>query len=134
MDYEYALLEKQRIRHINCSPCRDHNVDYRRAHSTERSSNDLNNIKSKTWFITHLFSLEKHWFLSQSVQSGIRQYHRLNGLWNLLSFMKFYWNLFLIVLEAGRYKTKVPAESASGESFLVYRVFFYKPLFYKLTW
>ena len=40
MDYEYALLEKQRNRHINCSPGRDHNVDYRRAHSTERSSND----------------------------------------------------------------------------------------------
>ena len=40
MDYEYALLEKQRNRHINCSPGRDHNVDYRRAHSTERSSDD----------------------------------------------------------------------------------------------
>ena len=38
MDYEYALLEKQSNRHINCSPGRDHNVDYRRAHSTERSA------------------------------------------------------------------------------------------------
>ena len=40
MDYEYALLEKQRIRNINCSLGRDHNVDYKRAHSTERSRDD----------------------------------------------------------------------------------------------
>ena len=49
MDYEYALLEKQRIRHINCSPCRGHNVDYRRAHSTERSSDDSAALLPTMW-------------------------------------------------------------------------------------
>ena len=49
MDYEYALLEKQRNRHINCSPGRDHNVDYRRAHSTERSSDDSAALLPTMW-------------------------------------------------------------------------------------
>ena len=33
-------------------------------------------------------------------------------------------NVFLTVLKAEKSKTKVPAESVSGESFLVYKVFF----------
>ena len=40
MGYEYALLENQKNRHTNCSWGRDHNVDYSRAHGTERSSDD----------------------------------------------------------------------------------------------
>ena len=38
--YECALLEKRKNRHTNCSWGRDHNADYRRAHGTERSSDD----------------------------------------------------------------------------------------------
>ena len=40
MGYEYALLEKHRNRHTDCSRGRDHNADYRQARGTERSSDD----------------------------------------------------------------------------------------------
>ena len=49
MDYEYALLEKQKNRHTNCSRVRDHNVDYWRAHGKERSSNDSAALLPTTW-------------------------------------------------------------------------------------
>ena len=36
MGYEYALLEKQKNRHTNCSRGRDHNADYIWANGKER--------------------------------------------------------------------------------------------------
>ena len=49
MGYEYALLEKQKNRHTNCTRGRDHNVNYRRAHGKERSSNDPAALLPTTW-------------------------------------------------------------------------------------
>ena len=58
MGYEYALLEKRRNRHTNCSPGRDHCADYRWAHGTERSSDDPAALLPTTW----CFSFRKQAF------------------------------------------------------------------------
>ena len=49
MDYEYALLEKQRNRPTNCSWGREHNRDYRWAHGTESTIDDPAALLPTTW-------------------------------------------------------------------------------------
>ena len=49
MDYEYALLEKQRNRPTNCSWGREHNRDYRWAHGTESTIDDPPALLPTTW-------------------------------------------------------------------------------------
>ena len=58
MGYEYALLEKRRNRHTDCSRGRDQGADYRRAHGTERSSDDPAALLPTTW----CFSFRKQAF------------------------------------------------------------------------
>ena len=49
MGYEYALLEKQKNRHTNCSWGREHNRDYRWAHGTESTIDDPAALLPTTW-------------------------------------------------------------------------------------
>ena len=58
MGYEYALLEKRRNRHTDCSRGRDQGADYRWAHGTERSSDDPAALLPTTW----CFSFRKQAF------------------------------------------------------------------------
>ena len=76
MDYEYALLEKQKNRHTNCSWVRYHNTDYRQAHGKERSSNDSAALLPTTWCQLQEASLSSVscWLRREIKEDGIRHH------------------------------------------------------------
>ena len=78
MGNEYALLEKQKNRHTNCSRVRYHNTDYRWAHGKERSSNDSAALLPTTWCQLQEASLSSVscWLRREIKEDGIRHHGR----------------------------------------------------------